>query len=193
MNTDNPAAGERTESPEPDEPGSDQPPGRAHAAPQCTIDSADPSLGDAVLRRLRARAPEAAAAALHRAGASPDPAHDIRVRIVPDNEMAALHQRHTGEPGPTDVLTFDMRDEPGAGPLDVDIVVCSGEARRQAEARGLPLERELLLYIVHGLLHCLGHDDHDDNAHRRMHQLEDEILCEIGVGAAYAPPQETRA
>lgn len=114
---------------------------------------------------------------------------EVRARIVADAEMAAAHEKYSGIPGTTDVLTFDLRDEPSSGdPLDVDLWICADEARRNAAERGFPVERELLLYIVHGVLHCLGFDDHDEAAHRAMHAEEDRILEAIGVGATFGRP-----
>lgn len=102
--------------------------------------------------------------------------------------MAAAHDRYKGELGTTDVLTFDLSDGPGS-PLDVDILICADEAARQAAARGHGPERELLLYAIHGLLHCLGHDDHDPDQAAAMHTEEDRILTALGVGATYARPE----
>ncbi len=117
-----------------------------------------------------------------------DASGEVRARIVDDAEMAVAHQRWSGVAGTTDVLTFDLRDAaPGVGPLDVDLLICADEARRQAEVRGFTVERELLLYIVHGVLHCLGHDDHDGAAAARMHAEEDRLLEAAGVGATFAP------
>ena len=101
--------------------------------------------------------------------------------------MAEAHQRWSGVSGTTDVLTFDLAEGRSAGgeALDVDLLLCADEARRQADARGFPIERELLLYLVHGVLHCLGHDDHDEDAFARMHAEEDRLLEAAGVGATY--------
>src|SRR6185369_8183115 len=96
------------------------------------------------------------------------------VRVVGDEEMAAAHQRFSGVAGTTDVLTFDLTEAGGA--LDVDLLVCFDEASRQAASRGHGVERELLLYVVHGVLHCLGHDDHEEAAAARMHAEEDRVL-----------------
>lgn len=124
-----------------------------------------------------------------RAGALLDASGEVRVRIVGDAEMAAAHQRWSGVAGTTDVLTFDMRQPvaPGAPahPLDTDLLVCIDEASRQASLRGHELGKELLLYIIHGMLHCLGHDDHDQAAAAKMHAREDEVLTALGVGAVY--------
>jgi probable rRNA maturation factor len=113
---------------------------------------------------------------------------EVRVRIVGDGEMARAHGQYAGEGGTTDVLTFDLRGEAArtTHDLDTDILVCFDEASRQASARGHAVSRELLLYIVHGVLHCLGHDDHDPAAAARMHAEEDRVLAALGVGPVYA-------
>jgi len=114
---------------------------------------------------------------------------ELRVRVVGDTEMARAHERHLRAASTTDVMTFDLADGAAArgAPVDADLLVCVDEAVRRADEHGYPVERELLLYVVHGLLHCLGHDDHDEAAYRRMHDLEDEILESIGVGATFTP------
>lgn len=117
---------------------------------------------------------------------------EVRVKIVGDDEMAAAHDRYSGVPGTTDVLTFDLRDEgadcdEGGGPLDTDLLVCLDEAGRRAAEIGHSVERELLLYILHGVLHCAGHDDTDEASAARMHAEEDRVLGAIGVGATYEP------
>lgn len=114
----------------------------------------------------------------------------VRVVVVSDDEMAAAHERFSGVAGTTDVLTFDLR-EGGAGPLDTDILICLDEAERCGAARGHAASRELVLYIVHGILHCLGHDDHEPAAYARMHAREDEVLEAIGVGKTFARGGET--
>lgn len=118
---------------------------------------------------------------------------EVRVRVIADAEMAQMHEEYAGVPGTTDVLTFDMSVDEGSGvpPLDVDLVVCLDEAQRQASARGhgeTP-QLELLLYTLHGVLHCLGHDDHEEPSFRAMHDAEDAILTSIGVGPVFARPE----
>lgn len=115
----------------------------------------------------------------------------VAVRVVGDAEMAAAHQRHLGLDSTTDVLTFDLGSsvtEPRH--VQADIIVCVDEAARQARARGHGVREELLLYIIHGMLHCLGHDDHDDAAFARMHAEEDRVLAAIGVGTVFARPDK---
>ncbi len=104
------------------------------------------------------------------------------VRIVDDVEMSAAHERFSGVPGPTDVLTF-VSDSGGG--LEIDLLACLDEATRRVESFDHDVTHELLLYVVHGVLHSVGHDDHDPASHARMHAEEDRLLTEIGVGPVY--------
>ncbi len=118
---------------------------------------------------------------------------DVRVRVVADDAMAEAHERYKDTPGTTDVLTFDLAGDPAA-PLDADLLICADEASRQAAARGIPVEHELLLYVAHGVLHCSGYDDDTDEAARAMHAREDELLTAAGVGPVYsASPTRSEA
>lgn len=112
---------------------------------------------------------------------------EVRVLVVDDAAMGDAHERYAGVVGTTDVLTFDLSDGRSAAgaALDADIYVCADEACRQAGARGHEPKRELLLYILHGVLHCLGYDDHDDDRYAAMHAAEDALLERLGVGATF--------
>ncbi len=109
---------------------------------------------------------------------------DVSVRIVNDIEMSELHVKHSGVEGTTDVLTFDHGSDTHS--LHADIAICVDVAKRESARRGHALQNELLLYIVHGMLHCCGFDDHDETAHTLMHEEEDKILSAIGVGCVWS-------
>jgi len=49
-------------------------------------------------------------------------------------------------------------------------------ARRQAKIFGTTFERELRLYIVHGLLHLQGFDDQTSAGVREMKSIQERIL-----------------
>lgn len=113
------------------------------------------------------------------------PVARVTVRVTDDAGIAALHEQHLGIAGPTDVLTF-----PGSGngaAVDADIAVNADEATRRAADLGHAPEREILLYALHGVLHCAGFDDHDPAGYAAMHAEEDRILHAIGVGPTFDP------
>ncbi len=134
-------------------------------------------------------------------------AGEARVRLVADAEMARVHEERLGIAGTTDVITFDLREEkPGTGSqtpgegaeiggvggggkgvvVDVDVLICLDEAERQAARRGIEARSETLLYAIHGLLHCLGHDDRDEAGSAAMHGVEDRTLVALGLGPIYS-------
>ncbi|MDZ4755257.1 MAG: rRNA maturation RNase YbeY [Phycisphaerae bacterium] len=118
------------------------------------------------------------------------PVARVHVQVVDDGTMARLHLTHSGLAGTTDVLTFPASVAPAS--IDVDIAVCLDEARRRADEFGHDVDRELVLYVLHGLLHCAGHDDHEPDAFARMHAEEDRILQAAGIGATFRPGTEDK-
>ena len=132
----------------------------------------------------------------------------LEIAIVGDTEMRRQHEMWMGLDTPTDVLSFDLRDDVDAVPqstsretqrterktrrtdpvrsVDGQLIVCKSVARRRARARGSDWRAELLLYVVHGYLHLCGHDDHDPDAAAMMHEQEDRILTALGWGTVFA-------
>lgn len=111
------------------------------------------------------------------------------LRVVGDGEMGALHLAALGIPGPTDVLTFDSTPPAPGSAIDVDIAVCIDEAARSVQGGTVSVEEELLLYAVHGLLHCAGFDDVTPEGAAAMHAEEDRILTAVGVGPIFTRGQ----
>jgi probable rRNA maturation factor len=121
------------------------------------------------LPALRKVAPEARS--LCQKAGGPQPAvlpelGEVVVAIVSDAVMARLHRDFGGVPGPTDVITFQHGE----------IVISADTAARQARAHRQPLRRELIRYIVHGLLHLNGHRDDSAAARRKMWTAQERIV-----------------
>jgi probable rRNA maturation factor len=118
---------------------------------------------------------------------------ELSLVLVDDAAMQAAHREHLGLDSTTDVLTFDLGEEASAdGLLDAEILVCIDEAARQATERGHDTQRELLLYIIHGVLHCLGYDDHTEDDYQRMHAREDDILQALNLPPTFHSPVPAR-
>ena len=101
---------------------------------------------------------------------------DVDIAVVGADEMARLNERYHGYVGPTDVLSFDLSGPRDAG-LSAEIVVCSDVAVAEAAKRDGRPQNELLLYVVHGLLHLLGYDDPAGTAEAEwMHVREAQLL-----------------
>jgi probable rRNA maturation factor len=114
------------------------------------------------------------------------PPQDISIALVNDATMSDLHQRFMNIPGPTDVLTFELDHDDRTGKVTAgEIVICVPEAKRRCRENGQPIQNELLLYALHGMLHLSGYDDKTTAQYRRMHQAEDRILSRVGVGNVF--------
>ena len=58
-----------------------------------------------------------------------------------------------------------------------DVVVCPAVAGRQATERSAPIEDELALLVVHGVLHLLDYDHAEPNEGVVMRRREQELLA----------------
>jgi len=94
----------------------------------------------------------------------------------------------------TDVLAFDLKeteresaDGPAAPGLDGEIVVSSTTAVRQSRLYGFSPYQELILYVVHGILHLSGYDDHPSSAKRSMRRKEQEVMQHLFPGQNPTP------
>ncbi len=103
----------------------------------------------------------------------------LSLALVEDSAMARLNARYLGENQPTDVLAFGMQEGKtlsGDGALLGDIVISTETAKRNARRFHSSLEKELALYLVHGLLHLLGYEDRTPSQKRRMRREQDRVL-----------------
>lgn len=106
--------------------------------------------------------------------------------LVGDAAMDAAHRRFSQVEGTTDVLSFPAHDEtdPSAA-VEVDLIISTDVAAREAAERGHALAREVLLYAVHGTLHACGMRDDTPESHAEIHAAEDRILAAGGFGAVF--------
>lgn len=106
----------------------------------------------------------------------------LQVILTETSTMAELNKSFLNHEGKTDVLTFDLRDE-NEHYTDEDCVaevyVCPEVACEFAEKFGTTPSHELVLYIVHGMLHLSGEDDMDDEARKSMRSAESRVLSAL--------------
>lgn len=99
-------------------------------------------------------------------------ADSFGVRFVNDSEMQRLNRQYRGRDKTTDVLSFPG-EECSEGFHLGDVVIAVPTARRQAAAGGTPVQREIRTLLLHGVLHCLGHDHETDAG--EMERLEGRL------------------
>ncbi|MBL8858574.1 MAG: rRNA maturation RNase YbeY [Planctomycetes bacterium] len=106
------------------------------------------------------------------------PQLSLSIVFVTDEALARMHGVHLADPTPTDVITFDLTDEIGG--VSGELYVSAERARIVARRRKVVLQRELLLYVVHGVLHLCGFDDHAPADRKRMRAAENAVMKRLG-------------
>lgn len=112
---------------------------------------------------------------------------EISLVIVGDDEIQELNRMHLAHDWPTDVISFVFEAEER---LDGEIIVSIETAQTVAEERGVAWQDELLLYVIHGMLHLVGYDDLDDGSAAEMRLKEQHYLMANGVPHAERHAQE---
>lgn len=108
---------------------------------------------------------------------------ELTIVLSDDRQLQELNRLYREIDAPTDVLAFpsgEIDPESEAEYLG-DILISLDRARAQAEAGGHPLEAELQLLVVHGVLHLLGHDHGEPDEKARMWQAQAAVLGELGL------------
>ena len=124
------------------------------------------------LTALEIVAHEAAALALQNAVGHDSPLSHLatlEVALVDDLTSDQVHRDFMDIEGPTDVITFHHGE----------IVIGAEVAERQAAEYAEPLAREILRYLVHGLLHLAGHEDTEPEERAKMEATQETIVAAL--------------
>lgn len=104
----------------------------------------------------------------------------LSIRFTNAREARTLNRLYRDGQYTPNVLTFEYWPEPAA-----DIVICTGQVRREARQQGKTFARHLSHIVVHGALHAQGFDHIEPRQARHMEGLERMILARFGVPDPY--------
>ena len=91
---------------------------------------------------------------------------EVEATILSDRAIGRVHDEFFSDPEPTDVITFHHGE----------ILVSADTALRQGSEHGQALNHELALYMIHGLMHLGGWDDHEAEEAAEMAQRQQVVL-----------------
>jgi probable rRNA maturation factor len=108
----------------------------------------------------------------------------LSIVFVNQQRIKNFNKKYLNRAYATDVLAFDLTDN---GPqrrksrrnrknIIGDIIISTDAAFKNAKSYQTTLSEELALYMIHGILHLLGFDDHKPNDRRKMRKREGELL-----------------
>ena len=100
----------------------------------------------------------------------------LSVVLVDDRGIIPLNRNFVRHEGATDVISFRYDRLPGAPHGTAEVVVNAERAVQEAKRRGIPVARELALYLAHGCLHLTGEDDATPAQRARMQRIQNRWL-----------------
>jgi len=151
---------------------------------------AESSINDAMV--------ELAAQAAFTASPPKTPAlYEATIVLTDDAEMRELNRTWRNKDQPTNVLSFPASDAPGesaavGGSTALgecahlgDVVIAFETTCAEAAEKSLSLSDHVSHLVVHGVLHLLGFDHHEDNEAEQMERLERMALASLGIADPY--------
>lgn len=95
----------------------------------------------------------------------------VTIVFKSEKDIAKINKKYRNKDGATNILSFaDLRDIF----ISLDII------EKEAKEREMSKEYWLSHLVVHGLLHLEGFDHNTDSNEKKMEELEDAIIKELG-------------
>jgi probable rRNA maturation factor len=104
--------------------------------------------------------------------------YELGIHFISAARMANMNSEFLQHQGPTDVITFDLRQEMGTKSSGVggEIFICPRVAEQQARMFRTRWQSELVRYVTHGILHLLGYDDLHAKKRSEMKREENRLM-----------------
>lgn len=100
---------------------------------------------------------------------------DLSVVLTTHQTVLEMNREYLDHDYVTDVLAFDLAEDPAKG-IEGEIYVDLDTAAERCEEFGASFEMEAARYTLHGLLHLSGYGDKTEAECRQMKELEDLYL-----------------
>jgi len=97
---------------------------------------------------------------------------NVNYIFVSDDTLLELNKTHLNHDYLTDILSFQLEDDPAEG----DIFISIDRVKENAESYTVTFDNELCRVIAHGMLHFLGYKDKTEEEQKVMRKKEDLYL-----------------
>jgi len=104
---------------------------------------------------------------------------EIGIILVNDRQIRTYNREYRKKDKPTDVLSFPMREGIG-GDLHPhflgDVMISLETSAEEAKQYGRSRREQLLILLIHGILHLLGYDHERSPIEERRMQRREKLL-----------------
>lgn len=107
---------------------------------------------------------------------------DLSVVFVSAQKIAALNKKYLHRSYATDVLAFDFLEEKASNKKNQicgEVIISTDAVIKNSKEFNTHIDAELALYVIHGILHLLGYDDHLPKDIQQMRLEEKRLLALI--------------
>lgn len=106
-------------------------------------------------------------------------AAEVYIHFVDTSAICALHEQYFQDPSITDCISFplDARNIPYR--VLGEVFVCPRTGMDFVARKGGDLYREIAHYLIHGLLHLIGHEDLSVKGRAKMRRKERSHLKHV--------------
>ena len=105
----------------------------------------------------------------------------INVILVDSDTIQQYNRDFLQHDTPTDTISFPLEDRRSEGSLEGEVLACTEVAKSRAAEFSWTAEEELLLYVVHGMLHLVGFDDATPEQQTAMQEKERSYLATLNI------------
>ncbi|MCD4669435.1 MAG: rRNA maturation RNase YbeY [Actinomycetia bacterium] len=117
----------------------------------------------------------------------PDNHRSLNIIFITNDEIQKFNKSYRNIDGPTDVLSFSYLldiDDAGTGDGTAvigEIYISPEEALKNSRNQGKDwsLELEIMMLVVHGMLHIYGYDHENEEERAVMYSIQDSMIHEL--------------
>ncbi len=102
---------------------------------------------------------------------------ELNIIFVDNKEIKKINRKFLKKNRTTDVIAFNF---PKTTPLNIsEVYICVDKAIENSRIYKIPFEVEVLILVIHGVLHVSGYDDGTKLLRKKMNNLTLKILKSI--------------
>ncbi|MFH1998095.1 MAG: rRNA maturation RNase YbeY [Planctomycetota bacterium] len=112
---------------------------------------------------------------------------DLSISIVDDPTIQKINKEYLDHDYPTDVIAFNYGEVAADEDISGEVIISAETALHVAREGDYDAGIELVLYLVHGLLHLQGFDDKSENDATVMWDEQNRVMKKLGFTQHFLP------